>query len=47
VITDYKGASNSSELWQYLVGETIIGTFQEQRAHHTTVKARDALGRIE
>lgn len=48
MITDYKGPSNRSDLWQYLVGETITGTFPDQHTgKHSVVLILSSGGGVE
>lgn len=42
-LTDYKGPSNSEELWPYVVGETILGVVEEGGKIHLIMESGEAL----
>lgn len=42
-LADYKGPSNSGELWPHLVGETILGVVDEGGKIHLIMESGEAL----
>ena len=42
-LKDYKGPSNSEEMWPHVVGETILGVVEENGHVHLIMESGEAL----